>query len=164
LDDQHCIAYAWGNFGERGDPQEYNTPEGMQKIEQGEILKRSYEERQRRPGDVEAVEGMGLISDHEREYLVPGDRGVTLYRRQIRQLARNLQQGHPPPQPTDLGSSVIPTYGSDTVLYRPLQSITDDRGLLRDTGAKVMDILFDSDNDPAPKRDEHIINKLKKLG
>ena len=164
LDDHHCIAYAWGNFGERGDPQEYNTPEGMQKIEQGEILKRSYEERQRRPGDVEAVEGMGLISDHEREYLVPGDRGVTLYRRQIRQLARNLQQGHPPPQPTDLGSSIISTYGSDTVLYRPLQSVTDDRGLLRDTGAKVMDILFDSDNDPAPKRDEHIINKLKKLG
>jgi hypothetical protein len=79
-------------------------------------------------------------------------------------LARNLKRGQPPPQPTDLGSSVIPTYGSDTVLYRPLQSATDDHGLLRDTGAKVMDILFDADNHPAPERDERIINKLKRLG
>lgn len=35
LDDEHCVAFAWGNFGERGDPHQYNTPEGMQLIEQG---------------------------------------------------------------------------------------------------------------------------------
>ena len=61
----------------------------MQQIEQGEILDRTYEERQRRPGDVEAVEGMGAIADQEKEFLLPGDQGVSLYRRQLRQLARN---------------------------------------------------------------------------
>ena len=63
LDDEHTVCYAWANFGDRGDPPEWNTPEGPQLIEQGEVFDRSYEERQRFPGDIEAVEGMG--SDHD---------------------------------------------------------------------------------------------------
>ena len=158
------MAFAWGNFGERADPPEYNTLEGMQQIEQGEILDRTYEERQRRPGDVEAVEGMGAIADQEKEFLLPGDQGVSLYRRQLRQLARNLEKGQAPPQPTDLGDDFIPTYGSDTVLHRPLSPDQDDQKLLRETGKKVMDILFDSDAGPAPDRDSRIIAQLQQLG
>ncbi len=93
VDDEHCIAFAWGNFGERGDPHEWNTSEGMQLIEQGELIDRTYEQKQASPGDVEAVEGMGAISDHEKEYLVSGDRGVAMYRRQIKKFCRNLQKG-----------------------------------------------------------------------
>ena len=53
VDDENAIAYAWGNFGERGDPHEYNSKEGCELIEQGEIMDRSPEERQRHPGDCE---------------------------------------------------------------------------------------------------------------
>ena len=42
LDDRHTMAFAWGNFGDRADPHEFNTLEGMQPIEQGEVLDRSY--------------------------------------------------------------------------------------------------------------------------
>ncbi len=164
LDDTHTIAFAWGNFGERADPPQYNTLEGMQRIEQGEILDRTYEERQRRPGDVEAVEGMGPIADHGKEFLLPGDRGVSLYRRQLRQLTRNLEKGEAPPQPTDLGDDFIPTYGSDTVLHRPPSRDQDDQQLLHETGSSVMKILFDSDYGPAPDRDSRIISQLQQLG
>ena len=41
VDDNHCIALAWGNFGERGDPIEYNTKEGCERIEAGEIMNRT---------------------------------------------------------------------------------------------------------------------------
>ena len=33
VDDNHCVALAWGNFGERGDPNEYNSKEGCERIE-----------------------------------------------------------------------------------------------------------------------------------
>ena len=38
----HCVALAWANFGERGDPIEYNNQEGFEKIEAGEIINRSF--------------------------------------------------------------------------------------------------------------------------
>jgi len=163
LDDRHTVAFAWGNFGERTDPLEYNTLEGMQRIESGEILDRTYEERQQRPGDVEAVEGMGAIADQEKEFLLPGDQGVSLYRRQLRQLARNLEKGEAPPQPTELGGDFIPTYGSDTVLHRPPSRDQDDQQLLYETGGSVMKVLFESDKGPAPERDNRIITQLQQL-
>jgi hypothetical protein len=164
VDDEHCIAFAWGNFGERGDPMEYNTVEGMQLIEQGELFERSYAEKQASPGDVEAVEGMGSISDHSKEYLVSGDSGISMYRAQIKKNCRNLQKGKRPPQPgvlTDGG--VIPTYGSDTILTMP-QTQESDKELLCATNDKVMDIIFAGNVLTGEARDKQIISQLKELG
>jgi nitrite reductase/ring-hydroxylating ferredoxin subunit len=173
VDDENCIAFAWGNFGERGDPIEFNTPEGMQKIEQGELFDRSYEEKQASPGDVEAVEGMGTISDHEKEYLVSGDRGISMYRAQIKKHCRNLQKGKLPPQPGVLGGhvrsenvlsdGVIPTYGSDTILTLPNDDEDKERELLRNTNQQVMDIIFAGDAFSGTERDDMIIEQLKAL-
>ena len=163
VDDENCIAFAWGNFGARGDPIEWNTKEGMEKIEQGEIIDRTYDERQQSPGDAEAVEGMGLISEHEKEYLVTGDRGVTLYRRRIRRLCRDLTKGISPPQPADLADGTIPTYGSDTVIRAPLSDNGEDSALLRRVNDQVMEVIFLGDGKQSSKRDEYIIEALKKL-
>ena len=107
---------------------------------------------------------MGSIADQEKEFLLPGDKGVSLYRRQLRQLARNLEKGQAPPQPADLGTEFVPTYGSDTVLHRPATSEFDDHQLLCETGDRVMNILFDCDEGPAPERDRRIISQLQQLG
>ena len=37
IDDHHCVALAWANFGERGDPIEYNNQDGYERIEAGVI-------------------------------------------------------------------------------------------------------------------------------
>ena len=50
VDDGHCVAIAWGNFGERADPIEYNNKEGCERIEAGEIMDRSLEEKQKARG------------------------------------------------------------------------------------------------------------------
>ena len=55
IDDHHCVAIAWANFGERGDPIEYDNKEGYEKIEAGETVDRTFEEKQKNPGDAEAV-------------------------------------------------------------------------------------------------------------
>ncbi len=164
MDDENCMVYAWANFGERGDPHEYNNEEGVQLIEQGELVDRTYEERQRSPGDVEAVESMGYISDHEKEYFVPGDRGVAMYRTQIKKYCRALERGKPLPQPTDLArENIIPTYGSDTVVHVPASDQHDDAALLKQTNDKVTEILFSNDHLINNDRDEQIIQSIKTM-
>ena len=163
VDDEHCIAFAWGNFGERADPIKFNTPEGLQRIEQGEPINRSYRQKQQSPGDIEAVEGMGPISDHQKEHLVSGDRGVALYRRRIRRLCRDLAGGKPPPQPTDLAPNVIPTYGSDTVIKVPQVDGNSGPAMLKQINERVMHIFFEADTLEGADRDRFVFEQLSRI-
>ncbi len=162
VDDERCIAYAWANFGPRGDPPEFNNREGIERIEQGEVMERTYQEKQISPGDVEAVEGMGAISEHSREHLVAADRGVILYRRRLRRLARDLAKGQPPPQPADLQPGPVATYGSDTVVHAPASESSDDGEYMRRINDQVMEAIFQGDQYSGPARDDFIIAELKK--
>ncbi len=163
LDDTHTIAYAWANFGERGDPPECNTPEGPELIEQGEVFDRPYAERQRNPADREATEGMGPINIHKKEHMVDSDKGVGLMRAAIRRGIRALATGEAPVQPSDLARGAIATYGSDTVLCLPPPADGDDRAFLRRVEAEVMDIFFAAEDMSGAARDEAVIESLKDL-
>jgi nitrite reductase/ring-hydroxylating ferredoxin subunit len=163
VDDESSVAFAWGNFGDRCDPHEYNTKEGCELIEQGEIVERTLEEKQRRPADSEAVEGMGRISNHMGENLMPTDRGISLYRRRIRRQIKDLENGTLPPQPVNPPGASVRTYGQDTILTFPPKSDIDDRDYLMAIGAAVMDIEFEYENCDNQERDATIIDKLKEL-
>jgi len=163
VDDENSIAYAWANFGERGDPSQYNTKEGCELIEQGEVIDRSPEERQRNPADSEAVEGMGAISTHKGENLMPTDRGISLYRRRIRRQIRDLENGKAPPQPVHNGGGSVRTYGQDTVLATPAKADGDDRAHLKAVGETVMAIQFGHEALDDAARDAAIIADLEKL-
>ncbi|MGI9405455.1 MAG: aromatic ring-hydroxylating dioxygenase subunit alpha, partial [Hyphomicrobiaceae bacterium] len=163
VDDAHSISLAWANFGDRGDPPKYNNQEGCELIEQGEIVDRPFEERQRRPADAEAVEGMGPISAHKGENLMPTDRGISLYRRRIRRLVRDLAEGKPVPQPQQVPGEPIRTYGQDSVVRIPEQGNGDDRKFLRQIGSDVMNLQFDVEQKPLDQRDADIIAKLQDM-
>ena len=77
------------------------------------------------PGDAEAVEGMGSISSHKGEHLMPTDRGVMIYRRRIRKLIKNLEEGKDPPQPQKIKGESVRTNGQDTVLRAPKRNKND---------------------------------------
>jgi len=57
---------------------------------------RSYEDRQRRPDDMEAQESQRPIAVHALEHLVSSDRGVLLYRRQLAQQIAAVEDGTDP--------------------------------------------------------------------
>jgi phenylpropionate dioxygenase-like ring-hydroxylating dioxygenase large terminal subunit len=57
---------------------------------------RSYEERQRRPDDMEAQEGQRAIAVHALEHLVPSDKGVALLRRRLREQLQRITAGDDP--------------------------------------------------------------------
>jgi phenylpropionate dioxygenase-like ring-hydroxylating dioxygenase large terminal subunit len=159
VDDEHCVALAWANFGERGDPIEYNNQEGFEKIEAGEIMNRTFKEKQRSPGDAEAAEGMGPISSHKGEHLMPTDHGVMIYRRKIRKLMNNLAKGEDPPQPKKTKGKIIKTNGQDTVLKAPRKT-NNDKEFVKLICSAVMKIQFDSESMSLKDRDTHIINSL----
>lgn len=162
VDDRETLCYAWAVFGPRGDPIEYNTPEGPELIEQGEPFARSYAEKQQFPADAEATEGMGAITEHEKEHLVPSDRGIVLYRKRLRRLIENLAKGEEPQQATEAWpQGPIPTYGGDSVLAIAEQS--DDRKTLRHTGQAVMEAQFSADDLPEPERVDQVVARLKAI-
>lgn len=161
VDDHRTTCFAWAIFGERGDPPGCNTPEGPELIEQGERFDRPYEERQRFPADLEACEGMGAITEHEKEHLVPSDRGILMYRRRLRELIGALRDGTEPAHVTAFRPNPIPTYGGDTVLRIPPGG--DGRALLQRAGAAVMEIQFAAEGETGEARDRRVIDALKAL-
>ena len=105
---------------------------------------------------------MGRISEHDKEHLVPSDKGIVLYRKRLRRLIRGLQDGTAPPQAVTMRRRAIPTYGGDTVLRRPAGG-GDDRAALRAVGEAVMAVQFGAEELDAPDRDATVIDRLKQL-
>ena len=162
IDNTHSMSLAWGNFGERGDPLQYNNKEGCELIEQGEVINRTWKERQLHPSDAEAVEGMGPISHHRNEHLMPTDRGIFLYRRRIKKLIKDLINGKIMPQPQQIPGEAVRTNGQDTILNMPQKKVND-RKFLRSIGSDVLKIQFEAEKMSLDKRDQYIINKLKEM-
>ena len=162
VDDRETVCLAWAIFGERGDPESYNTPEGPELIEQGEVFDRTYDERQRFPADAEATEGMGPITEHDRENLVPSDKGVRMYRRRLRELVGALRDGAEPEHVSSIWPNPVPTYGGDTVLRLPAVG-DDDRALLRGAGMAVMERQFAAEALKGEARDARVVAALKDL-
>ena len=162
VDDYHCVALAWANFGDRGDPIEYNNQEGYERIEAGEISNRTQEEKQKSPGDAEAVEGMGAISSHKGEHLMPTDKGVMIYRRRIRKLIKDLEEGQDPPQPQKVKGQVVRTNGQDTILKAPRKN-NNDKEYVKSICSTVINMQFDLEDMSLKERDDNIIKKLQEM-
>ena len=163
IDDETTICYAWANFGERGDPQEYNTPEGPELIEQGEVFDRPYEQKQKFPADVEACEGMGPITIHSNENLTTSDIGVALMRRKIREQIRTLKSGNELMHVSSTDTASIPTYGGDTVLNIPRKTEDDELSLLSKIAHEFIEIQFAVDGRSENERINIVTDKLKEM-
>ena len=163
VDDENTLALAWANFGERGDPPEWNTPEGPELIEQGEVFDRTYEERQRSPGDAEATEGMGRITVHKNENLVSSDRGITLMRKRLREQIRAVQNGETPARASIANSGLIPTYGGDTVLRIPRKGNLNESQTLSELAHAFMKMQYQADDLTEVERVRCVGERLKEL-
>jgi len=65
-------------------------------IRPGSFLERSYEERQRKPDDLEAQEGQRPIAIHALENLAHSDTGIVMLRRLLREQLKRVEQGLDP--------------------------------------------------------------------
>jgi phenylpropionate dioxygenase-like ring-hydroxylating dioxygenase large terminal subunit len=112
VDDESSINFLLSHIAD-DDP---TSPERRHHLESfGQSADRSYAERQRLPGDYDAMVSQGAIADRRRENLGTLDQGVTLFRRQLRRGIEAVQRGEDP-QGVFRGSGPIPTYGNDRVI------------------------------------------------
>src|ERR1700730_13783356 len=87
-------------------------------IRPGSFLKRSYEERQRKPDDLKAQEGQHPIAIHALENLAHSDTGIVMLRRLLREQLQRGEQGLDPVHTMGdpAASKHIPTGARNTVL------------------------------------------------
>lgn len=112
VDDENSINFLLSHIAE-DDP---TTPERRRFLESfGQQPNRPYAERQRIPGDYDAMVSQGAITDHKRENLGTLDQGIVLFRRRLKREIEAVQRGEDPASIVRDGRS-IPTYGVDRVI------------------------------------------------
>ena len=145
IDDSNTQMIGWRFFNDRNDPDGVGVREqiGLGKIDfigQTED-ERPYEERQRVPGDFEAIVGQRPIAVHALENHNTGDRGVAMMRKIIRENIRALAAGedYVTLERAKKVDGVVPTYTQDTVAT--IRPTNDDRALMRDVGKQVNEVV-----------------------
>ncbi|HCH56008.1 MAG TPA: hypothetical protein DEV64_02865 [Rhodospirillaceae bacterium] len=66
-------------------------------IRPGQLRERPYEDKQRKPDDMEAQEGQRRIAVHAAENLGLVDAGIAANRRKLREAVRDVAEGRDPP-------------------------------------------------------------------
>ena len=104
----------------------------------GQIAADSYEEGQRHPGDFEAQVSQRPIAVHGLEHLTETDRGISMFRRQLRRGIRAVRDGSDPAGVFREPGAVIATYCNNTVMHMPAApSEAMDKKMMRDAGMRL---------------------------
>lgn len=169
VDDEHSIAFGWRHFNDEVDPDHSGREEacGVDKIDFliGQTRHRTYDERQRIPGDYEAIVSQGPIVVHSLEH--PGKSDVGVY--MCRSLLRDAVRGKTAPDPTRAlvetgGTDTLPRYTSDSVLHisRHLDK-EKDRELIRKAADQVLAIMKECEALPTIERRAHILRRFDEI-
>jgi nitrite reductase/ring-hydroxylating ferredoxin subunit len=144
LDDTHTMQIGY-----------YRAPQGQEPRRGagfGQDASRSYEERQRIPGDYDAQTSIhGGVARHGLEHLASTDRGVTMLRNMIRAGIRALQNGEDLRLDTQCNGSTIVTYAHDRVVsgIPPASTAEEDSRLLREVARNVVTEMMRSGHQTA---------------
>jgi hypothetical protein len=134
IDNTHLMEIGWLLENEN---LKFNE-ENIRKMHLGTLDDRPFEERQRQPGDYDAVVSQGPIAIHSRENLAATDRGVVMFRRLLREGIRTVQRAEDPKGLSRSGE-VIRTYTQNMVLKAPQAPTPEaERDLLRTIGRRVL--------------------------
>jgi hypothetical protein len=84
------------------------------------------------------------------------------YRRRIKKLIKDLDQGLAPPQPQKIKGEVVRTNGQDTVLRAPKKN-NNDKEYIKSICSSVMNMQFDFEDLSLKDRDNNIIKNLQQM-
>ena len=148
MDDTNCWIFGFRHFNSDVDPKSLGQADecGHNCVDFfGQTGERSYEEKQRTPGDFEAQIGQRQIAVHDLENRGRSDEGVTRMRRILRRGISDLTQIR---QPADKirDSGLINTYTHDTVLRIPQRQGVPDEEMMENLGRRVLRVILDGDS------------------
>ena len=166
IDDTHMEMIGWRYINKQVDP---DGRSDRSKIGHGrtDVMghteeERPYEERQRHPGDFEAMMSQGSVTIHALENLNATDTGVAMLRTLLRRGMNAVAEGKRFITPPRDSSKIIPTFAQDTVLKLPPRGENDET-LIRAVGKKVAEIIIDSAKIASEIRQEEIERRIKAI-
>jgi nitrite reductase/ring-hydroxylating ferredoxin subunit len=167
LDDTHSLYIGVAHLNS------YNNPEGRLRPEQfgvdmipfiGQTADRPYEERQREPGDYDAVVSQGPIANRKAEHLGTTDRGVALSRRQLAAGIKAVQEARVPAVPRLYPQGArVRTYAHETVVRLPSPEALADSRALAEFGRRAALAYVDSDGLPPREREAEVARRVRAL-
>jgi nitrite reductase/ring-hydroxylating ferredoxin subunit len=155
IDNTTCKVIGWRHFHPEVNPRGIgNEAEcGLEKVDfYGQGGGHSFEERQRLPGDYDAIVSQRPIALHAMEHLTYCDKGVVMLRKLLRRDVRRLAGGEEVPTSALRSNGLIPTYCHDSVLGVPPVSGHDDLELQEEIGRRVTEIVVEGDHHTAEDR------------
>jgi len=166
LDDTHSLYVGVAHLNH------YNNPDGQLKPEQfgedlipfiGQTADRPYHERQREPGDYDAVSSQGPIANRKAEHLGTTDRGVVLSRRMITSAINAMQEGKTPAMPRLYKNSKVRTYAHETVVRMPSPGALSDPKALADFGRRAAMAYVEMDHLGPEERELEVAKRIRGL-
>ncbi len=165
VDDTNCLVIGVRHFNDEIDPEHLGREDdiGLGKLDLfGQTDERPYAERQRSPGDYDAVVSQGPIVIRKNEHLTHTDRGVALLRKQLRAGIREVQEGKSPTAPRRYGSAPTPTYNNETILkVPPIEG--DDALVIGAFGHKICSLALESAHMPPGERQAWFNRRAREL-
>lgn len=165
IDDTHSYAIGLRHFNKVIDPLSEGREDliGLGKVDfMGQTDERPYVERQKSPGDYDALIGQRAIAIHANEHLSSTDKGIAMVRRQIRRGIRAIQDGKPMPLPRRYPEGIVPTYNAEIIQAVPSLG-SDDAGLIRAFGRGVCEIIIRSGDSPPGERHRRVEEEVREL-
>jgi len=159
LDDTHCWVIGYRHFNSALDPHGQGRREdiGVEKVDFAGQVAQPEPDRQRSPGDYEAMVGQGPITIHANENLVASDRGVVQLRRRLRSEISRIERGGRIERPGS-ATAPVPTYTAEFIVPAPADPGPD---RLRRIGDGVLTRLLESHTEPSEVRAKTIEHWLK---
>jgi nitrite reductase/ring-hydroxylating ferredoxin subunit len=155
IDNTTCKVIGWRHFHPEVNPRGIGKEAecGLEKVDfYGQGNGQSFEERQRLPGDYDAIVSQRPIALHAMEHLTYCDKGVVMLRKLLRRDIRKLAAGEDVPTSALRSNNLIPTYCHDSVLGVPPVPGHDDLELQEEIGRHVTEIVVEGDHHAAEDR------------
>jgi nitrite reductase/ring-hydroxylating ferredoxin subunit len=129
----------------------------------GQTADRPYNERQRQPGDYDALVSQGAMANHRNEHLATTDRGIVMFRRMLGRAIEAVRIGEVPAIPRHYPDGRMRTYTHDLVFQLPSQSNISDLAALENFGRRAAQIVVDSDDLPPLDRERMAGQRIRRL-
>ncbi len=122
VDDTHSLYIGFTGFNSASDPDGRLDAEtiGVGKLNLiGQTADRPYVERQREPGDYDAIVSQGPVANRQAEHLGTTDRGVVLFRRLLARGIKEVEDGAAPTLPRLYRDGPVRSYVHSLVMRLP---------------------------------------------
>jgi len=167
LDNENSLYIGLAHLNSYNDPDGALAPElfGEELIPFiGQTGDRPYRDRQREPGDYDAVVSQGTAANRKAEHLGTTDKGVVLIRRLLAHAVKATLEGKLPDQPDQrVVDGLVRTYASESVIALPDSELLESKQELAEFGRRAALAYVDTDDLPATQREQVVARRIGAL-